>query len=146
MVVKRKGLFWWLVAGLGSGLVLAAGGAWYLRATSEPVVVQAIGCADIVRGCKGDGLTVRMDRVPEVLRPFGLEVTADGADGIEASFQMAGMEMGFNRYRLQQRDDQRWYAEVTLPVCARGRKDWLLLLEVRADHERRQIAVPFRTR
>ena len=144
--MKRSGLFWWLAVGLGSGLVLAAVGAWYLRTPGQPVLVQAIGCADIVRGCKGDGLTVRMDHVPEVLRPFSLQVTTDGADGIEASFQMAGMEMGFNRYRLQQRDDQRWYAEVTLPVCVRGRKDWLLLLEVRAGHERRQIAVPFRTR
>jgi hypothetical protein len=132
------------------GLVLAVilsviGALTYLRQAPPPTVVQAMSCQDIVRGCSGAGLSVRMDRVPQIMRPFRVVVSGEGLDAVEASFQMAGMEMGFNRYRLQPRSDGSWDAEVTLPVCVRDRKDWLMLLDVRQGQERRQVAITFRT-
>ena len=138
------------VVGLSLAVILSVIGALtYLRQAPTPTLLQAMGCPDIVRGCSGAGLTVRMDRVPQVMRPFKLTVHADAmdtekVDGMEASFQMAGMEMGFNRYRLQQRGANDWEAEVTLPVCVRDRKDWLMLLDVRQGQERRQVAISFR--
>lgn len=127
------------------GLAVLVGGLRYFRAQAPVPVVQAMGCADIVKGCHGDRLSVRMDRAPEVMRPFRLEVAAPQAGSMEASFNMAGMEMGFNRYRLMQRSDRVWEAEVTLPVCVRNRRDWLLLLDVTEGSARRQVAVPFQT-
>ena len=140
--VKLAGMAAWLLL---AALLAAIGVTRYLNGAVSPVV-QVIGCKDIVRGCNGDGLRVRMDRAPEIMRPFKLEVEAERADTIEASFQMAGMEMGFNRYRLQRQDGDVWQAEVTLPICVRGRKDWLLLLEVHEGQAEKQVAVPFSTR
>ena len=140
-----------LLIGVTVAVILSLIGALtYLRQVPSPTLVQAMGCPNIVRGCSGAGLTVRMDRVPQVMRPFKLTVHADAmdtetVDGMEASFQMAGMEMGFNRYRLQQRGASDWDAEVTLPVCVRDRKDWLMLLDVRQGQARRQVAISFRT-
>lgn len=137
--------------GLALAVILSVIGLLtYLRQVPSSAVVQAMGCPDIVRGCSGAGLTVRMDRVPQVMRPFRLTVHADAMDAenidaMEVSFQMAGMEMGFNRYRLQQRGASDWDADVTLPVCVRDRKDWLMLLDVRQGQKRRQVAISFRT-
>ena len=106
--------------------------------------MQAIGCEDIVKGCAGDGVEVRFDRAPKVMQPFSLVVEIAEAEKVDASFTMAGMEMGFNRYKLVRRADQRWEAEVTLPVCARSRNDWLLLLDVSRDGAHRRIAIAFK--
>lgn len=132
------------------GVTLLVLGVRYLPGETAAPVLQAIGCSDIVQGCAGAGLTVRMDRVPQVMRPFRLTVTAPAADTVDASFRMAGMEMGFNRYRLIKQagpaaEAAVWQAEVTLPVCVRNRRDWLLLLDVREGAARREIAVAFQT-
>ena len=135
-----------LIAAIGITLLVL--GVRYLP--TEVPVLQAMGCADLVKGCAGAGLTVRMDQVPKVMRPFRLTVTAPAADTVEASFSMAGMEMGFNRYRLIKQAGQAgeaplWQAEVTLPVCVRSRRDWLLLLDLSEGASRRQVAVAFQT-
>ena len=119
--------------------------AAYLIPGKQAPAIQAMGCQDIVKGCSGDGLAVRLDQAPQVMRPFKLEVSAPEADSVEASFSMAGMEMGFNRYRLIKQGDQLWDADVTLPVCVRNRKDWLLLLDIKEGSDRRQVAIAFRS-
>ena len=137
-----------LVAAVGVTLLVL--GVRYLSGETAAPVLQAMGCADVVKGCAGDGLTVRVDQAPQVMRPFRLAVVAPAADAVEASFRMAGMDMGFNRYRLikqagQAGEASEWQAEVTLPVCARSRRDWLLLLDVREGAAHRQVAVAFQT-
>ena len=126
-----------------AGIVLLAGTAIYLLPDEPAPVMQAMDCEDIVKGCSGDGLAVRLSQAPKVMQPFRLEVSAPEADAVEATFNMAGMDMGFNRYRLVRQDDRIWDAEVTLPVCVRGRKDWLLLLDISRNGERRRVAVAF---
>jgi hypothetical protein len=115
----------------------------YFVQTKSESVMQAMGCPDIVKGCSGDGLAVRLDQVPKAMRPFRLEVSAPEAESVEASFKMAGMEMGFNRYRLIRQGDQVWDADVTLPACVRNRKDWLLLLDIIERGNHRQVAIAF---
>lgn len=118
-------------------------GAALLADRQEPAVIQAMGCQDIVAGCSGDGLAVRVSRLPRVMQPFKLEVDALDAESVEATFNMAGMDMGFNRYRLVKQDESKWEAEVTLPVCVRDRKDWLLLLDITQSDQRRRVAIAF---
>lgn len=132
------------------GIALLGLGVRYLSGETAAPVMQALGCADIVKGCAGDGLAVRMDQLPQVMRPFRLTVTAPAADAVDASFRMAGMEMGFNRYQLIRQARQAgtapvWQAKVTLPVCVRNRRDWLLLLDLTEGDTRRQVAVAFQT-
>ena len=97
----------------------------------------------------GTGLDVHLAVGPDAapMRPFPLQVQARLADGriagISARFEMRGMNMGLNRYRLRRGDDGTWRAEVILPVCVSGRRDWRALLEVRAaDGRVWRAAVP----
>lgn len=88
-----------------------------------------VSCNNPIGGCRlTENLELRFLQPPSVMQPFDLEVISTGAD-IHASFQMRGMEMGLNRYRLL-REANKWRARVMLPACVQGRHDWLLRLEV----------------
>lgn len=65
------------------------------------------------------------------LRPFRVQLVAAGARFEEAQleFDMAGMDMGRNRYRLLQ-EGNAWVGVVTLPVCTTGRSDWRATVRV----------------
>ena len=57
---------------------------------------------------------------------------------------MKGMDMGWNRYRLNKDAAGYWNAEVTLPVCVSGRSDWVADFDAVAEGRRRvQWQVPF---
>jgi hypothetical protein len=53
-----------------------------------------------------------------------LSIASPGLQQASASFQMVGMDMGFNRYDLRTGADGRWSVSVTLPVCTVNRADW----------------------
>jgi hypothetical protein len=109
----------------------------------------SIECSEISRGCTVDGLTVRTSQQPQILKPFELRVESDeaGADITEvyASFAMEGMDMGLNRYRLIRKSEGLWVAEVTLPLCVRGRADWLMQLETKTRFGSKQYLLGFHT-
>lgn len=91
--------------------------------------VVSVSCGNPLFGCRlTENLTVRFLQPPSVMQAFDLEVTSAGNE-LHASFQMQGMEMGLNRYRLL-REGNKWRAKVMLPACVQGRRDWLLRLEV----------------
>jgi len=106
-----------------------------------------LACADIVQSCGNAELSVRFKETPQVMKPLHLEFVAIGADkgiqNIHANFAMKGMEMGFNRYQLIKADQNKWQAEVTLPVCVQGRSDWEMLLEINAEEGKQRFLVPF---
>lgn len=93
---------------------------------APPVTVT---CADPRAGCQlPGGLELRFSRQPAVMQSFDLDVAAPADAAPYVSFQMRGMEMGLNRYRLL-RKNGRWHASVMLPACVQGRRDWVLRLE-----------------
>lgn len=134
-LIRKHG--WWLLA-----VIVAAAMLW-LHFTQRDQAV-AVSCSDIVAGCAlpSTGARVRFDRQPDALRRFTILVTWPDTAEVHASFQMRGMEMGFNRYRLLPDGVGRWRAEVMLPACIQGRKDWLLLLEANGN----RYLLPFRSR
>ncbi len=71
---------------------------------------------------------MRFLQQPAMLKTFDLEVVAPVGAEPYASFHMRGMEMGMNRYRMLRMGDH-WQANVMLPACVQGRRDWMLLLE-----------------
>lgn len=91
-------------------------------------------CADLRQGCRitlpGRMLEVRFSGAPGGLRPFGLAVRAAGVKTPYASFAIPEMDMGPNRYRLLPAGGNLWQAQVTLPVCASGKRDWVMTLEL----------------
>lgn len=137
---NRRLLTWapWLVV----GLVIASLWWWQVRA---PEPAQLVQCPDLHAGCTvqvdGRTITVRVAGDLQVLKPFRLTVQAAGARKVQASFTMAGMDMGFNLYSLQADADGLFQARVVLPVCVSGRRDWRMMLEI----DNMRIELPFVT-
>lgn len=61
---------------------------------------------------------------------FTIEVEGQGLQAISIRFQMIGMNMGVNRYPLEQEHSALWRTEVMLPVCASGRRDWIASYDI----------------
>jgi hypothetical protein len=105
---------------------------------------------DVRQGCSGgdESLAVKLvfsDR-PRALQAFPVRVEIENRappDSVSVAFSMAGMDMGLNRYRLQQDSNGVWHADVTLPVCISGRSDWLADVDLLYAHSRYRLQVPF---
>jgi hypothetical protein len=110
---------------------LAFWGAWQ-RAPKQKA--QPIVCSDPVAGCtfehNGILANLRFSTQPQALRPFVLSLSSPNLRKASASFQMAGMDMGFNLYELRPGPDGRWTASITLPVCTVNRVDWIAELNL----------------
>lgn len=98
-----------------------------------------------------DGTVVMLTLGPGLvpLKPFAVAADVSGVvpdkDSVIADFQMVGMDMGMNRYRLTHSDGA-WRANVTLPVCMSGRVDWFALIEFTAKGNSYRAKFPFQTR
>ena len=101
----------------------------------------------------GDGVEVRLRIRPgaRALEPFPLQVQVSGEAAAEirevrVRFEMPGMDMGRNRYRLEHRGEGLWGAQVILPLCTTGRRDWLALVELELGDRVLEGRFPFVTR
>jgi hypothetical protein len=102
-----------------------------LVACVKEAPTQPVACQNPVAGCVVTSeISVKFSSQPAVMHKFSLDVQAPQIADLHASFQMQGMDMGPNRYRLLW-DGKQWHADVMLPACVRGRHDWLLRLETR---------------
>lgn len=126
-------------------LALAALAVWGVLQKSQPESVQPISCVNPVAGCTfvHDGVPTQISFsvTPETMKPFVITLSHPALRKVSASFQMIGMDMGFNRYDLHGRDGA-YSARVTLPVCVSGRHDWTLYLTL----DDRRYALPFSSR
>lgn len=114
-----------------------------LRPAEVPAV--ALACPELQAGCTGrlDGREVTLGIRGELkaLTPFEVWLQAPGADSVQASFTMEGMDMGFNLYTLRADAAGVYRARITLPVCVSGRRDWVMTLHI----DGRTLTVPFVT-
>jgi len=124
-------------------LVAVAVAGYWLKRPAEAIALQ---CADPLAGCsfvhQGAPASVRFLSQPAALEAFGLRVSAPNAHKTSAEFQMVGMDMGFNRYDLRPARPGEFAAQITLPICVSGRRDWMLYLDVDGT----RYALPFSTR
>lgn len=120
---------WQLIAALlGLAVLLAAG--WLLRPARLTSHLK-VGCPQLESACvlpAGLG-TVQTNRAPSALKPFRLIVKQSAATPLTARFGMVGMEMGPIAFPLQPQADGSLAADVMLPFCVQGRRDWLMWLE-----------------
>jgi len=105
------------------------------------------GC-DVRAACVGRAgnlrVSVRMAPHRSALIPFNVALSSDAdLESVIVSLEMQGMDMGQNRYRLLKVDGGSWQADITLPVCASGRSDWVAVFELQADGRRYRLEVPF---
>lgn len=138
--MKRSLLWLAPLAAIGLvGLVLLFGTG---REAAPP---QRLACADLQAGCAldldGQAATLGFVGQPKVLAPFEVWLRIEKAKVVQARFDMADMDMGFNLYTLRPDADGVFRARVTLPVCVSGRRDWVMTLDI----DGRKVAVPFAT-
>lgn len=112
---------------------LAAIAIWGARQQAQPEhaaeTLTEIHCANSVAGCTfmhhGTPAQLRFSAQPETLKPFSIYLAHPLVKKASASFQMADMNMGFNRYDFKPQAKGEWAANVTLPVCTASRVDWI---------------------
>ncbi len=126
-------------------LALALGARFYQDKT-DATPINVLPCEDITQGCGNGMFTVKFAEAPQVMKPLHLNLhfnRVESARNIHVDFAMQNMEMGLNRYRLiQAKQSGDWQAEVTLPVCAQGRSDWNMLIEIDGEVVQR-FQLPF---
>jgi putative secreted protein len=83
---------------------------------------------DLIKGCTlPDGSHVRSTPISH---RSAFDITVENAPAetqqVSISFSMKDMDMGFNRYMLQQQSPRTWQArQIRLPVCVEGRRDYI---------------------
>ena len=85
---------------------------------------------------KKDKFELEFQGVPSGLVPFNVLVKPKAVqpDSIELSFDMEGMDMGYNKHNLKKKDSD-WNANVILPVCSLSRNDWIVNVKLVIDGE-----------
>lgn len=118
---------------------------WQNQTRQDQVVFRTLTCPDLHKGCRIDlddqAVAVMVQGELKPLQAFQVQVDAPGATRVEARFTMEGMDMGFNLYTLRADNKGAFQANVTLPVCVTGRRDWVMHLSV----DGARLAVPFVT-
>lgn len=113
---------------------LAVLAIWGALQKTRPERVRPILCANPVAGCtfvhNGAPVQIRFSTPPETMKPFFITLSHPTLRQAAASFQMAGMNMGFNRYDLKRGPDGNWSARIILPVCTASRADWVAELKL----------------
>ncbi len=61
-----------------------------------------------------------------ILRPLELQVITDGVDvsSVEVDFIGIGMDMGYNRPKLEAKNRQHFKGKTIIPVCVRSKMEW----------------------
>jgi len=107
---------------------------------------------------KGEGCLVAIDglgafrvAMPERVVPlekFAFEVVPQGEAAqsvgeVRVDFEMVGMDMGINAYRLQRLADGSYRQDIILPVCTTTRTDWMANLTIRSTEGGYLVRLPF---
>ncbi len=97
----------------------------------------------------GRRITLRFLAPPSPLTAFPFEVHLNGfavkpPPDVQVRFEMPDMDMGLNRYRLQNGGTGRFTGRAVLPVCTTGRHDWRAVVSVESAEAVREARFGFR--
>ncbi len=130
-------------------IIIALAAAILWKDGSAPASALTVTCADPTAGCSTRlgareiriGMTGNPGSRLKPLQPFQVWVQAPGAERVQVSFTMEGMDMGFNLYTLQPDDQGVFRGRATLPICVTGRRDWNMVVDIDGT----LLQVPFTT-
>lgn len=104
---------------------------WWLQHRA-PQPQAAVAVCRLQDGCRlPNGARVRTLEAVAARTPFTVVVNQvpSGVSRVDMSFEMKGMDMGYNRYSLKPQPDGTWQAQVLrLPLCVENRRDYRMLL------------------
>lgn len=116
-----------------------------------PLTVTA-DCDSAQAACaaRGAGIAVELSLGPSMqpMQPFAIQLRVVQGQlstnaQMELQFRMRDMEMGQNRYRLVADEQGVWHGTAVLPVCSRGRRDWLAQLAIQDGGRHWSAVLPF---
>ena len=152
---KKSGQLWTIIAVLVLAILLAV--SYKLKDILKPDVAITIALdesCDLRAGaCVSElpsggkvSLSINPNDIP-ILRPLQLQVVIEGVDAstVEVDFIGIGMEMGYNRSKLevdQDRNKNQFTGKAILPVCVRSKMDWEARVLLKTDEG--LVMVPFR--
>lgn len=119
-----------------------AGGKW-LKQTGSEIAKQSIiasSCNPVDAPCsikqQDFSYIISFSESPSALTPFIIQLNMQSLQpkSIDVSFEMDGMDMGYNIHHLIKHNTL-WQAKVILPVCSLGRNDWLLRVKIVLEKE-----------
>ncbi len=144
---------------LGVALIIAAIGLWRNQlnddtGSDDPLplpLIATTNCDSAQTACvaRGEGLAVELSLGSvQPMQPFSIQLRIlqgqlSAAAEVELQFQMQNMDMGQNRYRLVVDKQGMWHGNAVLPVCSRGRSDWIAQLAIQEGEQRWSAALPF---
>lgn len=111
-------------------------------------------CKSLVTGCtaniKNRKIEIKFPGNIVFLKKFPIEIhlpdqNINLIDHVIVDFQMAGMNMGINKYYLQQseKDKSIWTGEGVIPVCTTGRTDWQAIVSLKRGDDVQRVAFQF---
>ncbi len=120
------------------------------RSEIEAIAVPEAACdlqqgPCIARFPDGSGVTLSIQPLPiQGLKPLRIQVQTEGisAQSMEVDFQGIGMNMGYNRPRLEKQSEGRFTGEGMISVCVLERMHWEAT--VLAETDQGLVAAPFR--
>ena len=138
--------------------VLVAGGYWFggqpsaTSGAANPIAlsIRRGECKVYPDGCSARGpeveLQLRFVDRPNAMTPAAIELrSSTPLSSATVDFEMSGMDMGLNRYRLEAGDRETYRAKVMLPVCVSGRRDWIARVQVVTEGRVYRAEFPFET-
>lgn len=111
-----------------------------IKQTGSKQVESRSTCDPAKQVCKIDYINnfyeLQFNGEPSALTPFLVKVnlSAEQPKSIELSFDMVGMDMGYNQYSLA-KNEVDWRVKVILPVCSLSRNDWELKVKMFFENE-----------
>lgn len=151
----RRGLWIFLV---GILLVAVISALWRHRLNVDadpnavPPLVILTDCDSAETACvaRGPGIAVELSLGPSVqpMQPFPIQLRVvhgplSANARVELQFRMQDMDMGQNRYRLVADEQGVWQGTAVLPMCTRGRSDWLAQLAIQDGGRHWSAVLPF---
>ncbi len=126
-------------------------GSFLKPPTEIPVNVVESDCDILSQSCsvKHGTNTYKLSfrGIPSALHPFHVELSYNEQppEAAWVEFDMEGMDMGYNRYTLVLREDEKHLsAQVVLPVCSLSRNDWIVNVKMDEQGDVQQTRLRFK--
>ena len=145
LLFAAGGIFSLVSLGVVIGVIRPQVEAWLRGAPREATLLHADSSCNPVGGqctarSESIAITLRLEDALRPLKRFQVEVDVADAyaqemDSVAVQFSMVGMNMGVNRFGLDNTAKRKWGGFAILPVCATGRADWLVNVEAQRGRD-----------
>jgi hypothetical protein len=141
---------WWVMTVLTLLVLLGYGLARFKQEDLTPDLSQSellaeVNDCDLSRqDCSAGAYRLEFERpVKPLTRLKARLLSKQQIDSAVLYLEMKDMDMGINRFIFRQEKQGAWEADMIIPVCATGRRDWLASVVILEDGKHQRLVFPF---